>query len=410
MKELLEESVRADVDGLPFTEDGYSSTKAILEAEYGQTTEVVNAYVRNIMRLPVVDGADPKRINDFLKQLRYNVQSLETLGKLADVKGNVRSILDKVKGIKADLVRGNEGWQEWNFNDLLRELKKWREINPIDEDIDKIPPKGRQLNSRSRFSHARDDKRVRSCVYCEDSTHKSVACPKIITTGDRRKILSKKKPCFNCPGSQHQATNCKSKTGCQKCHKRHHTSICNPPEERLLTVQHGSNIVVTYPVVIVEVEGIKCRALLDTGAGSSYASAALLDRLPKRESKRETRKIEMMLGTTTREMELQTVNIKRTFSQFSIPVEVTKVQKGELVFIDNPRYQQLISENPHFKGIVMEDVDKEKLPVHIILGASEYAKLKTDTVPRNGKPGEPVAELTRIGWTIISGVTDYGQG
>ena len=36
---------------------------------------------------------------------------------------------------------------------------------------------------------------------------------------------------------------------------------------------------VTYPVVVVNVEGIKCRALLDTGAGSSYASSALLERL-----------------------------------------------------------------------------------------------------------------------------------
>ena len=99
----------------------------------------------------------------------------------------------------------------------------------------------------------------------------------------------------------------------------------------------------------------------------------------------------------------QTVNIKGTSNQFFIPVEVTKVEKGELVFIDNPRYQQLISENPHLKGIVMEDVDKkERLPVHIILGASEYAKLKTDTAPRIDKPGEPVAELTRFGWTIMS--------
>ena len=67
LTELFEESVRADVDGLPFTEDGYSNANAILQAEYGQTTEVVNTYVQNIMSLPVVDGADPKKINDFFK-------------------------------------------------------------------------------------------------------------------------------------------------------------------------------------------------------------------------------------------------------------------------------------------------------------------------------------------------------
>jgi hypothetical protein len=46
-------------------------------------------------------------------------------------------------------------------------------------------------------------------------------------------------------------------------------------------------------------------------------------------------------------------------------VEVTKVNKGELVFIDNPRYQNMIEQNPHLKGVIMEDIDqKERLPVH----------------------------------------------
>ena len=51
-----------------------------------------------------------------------------------------------------------------------------------------------------------------------------------------------------------------------------------------------------------------------------------------------------------------------------------------------------------------EDVKQElqELPVHVILGASEYAKLKTRSVPRVGKPGEPIAELTYFGWTIMS--------
>ena len=71
--------------------------------------------------------------------------------------------------------------------------------------------------------------------------------------------------CFNCTGPQHGAADCKSKMGCQKCHKRHHTSICNnPPLEKTLlkTAQAESKDTATYPVVIVDVEGIKCRAVL----------------------------------------------------------------------------------------------------------------------------------------------------
>ena len=83
--------------------------------------------------LPVITGTNPRKVKEFYKQLRFNVQSLDTLGRLADVKGNVRSTLDKLKGIKADLVRGNEGWKDWGFKDLLTELKKWTDINPREE-------------------------------------------------------------------------------------------------------------------------------------------------------------------------------------------------------------------------------------------------------------------------------------
>ena len=51
----------------------------------------------------------------------------------------------------------------------------------------------------------------------------------------------------------------------------------------------------------------------------------------------------------------------------------------------------------------MDDEDtKQELTIHVILGASEYAELKTSTVLRVGKPGEPVAELISFGWTIMS--------
>ena len=123
---------------------------------------------------------------------------------------------------------------------------------------------------------------------------------------------------------------------------------------------------VTYSVVVVEVEGIKCRALLDTSAGSSYASAALLDHISSIRHNKEVRKIEMLLGASTREVELATITISDVNGKLSMPVEVTKVEKGELLFLENPKYQELIAGNPHLSGVVMNDVDtKSHLPVHI---------------------------------------------
>ena len=75
----------------------------MLEIEYGKTTEMVNSYISNIMNLPVITGCNPKRIEEFYKILAFNVESRETLGKLNEVKGNVRCVLEKLKEIKATL-------------------------------------------------------------------------------------------------------------------------------------------------------------------------------------------------------------------------------------------------------------------------------------------------------------------
>ena len=51
----------------------------------------------------------------------------------------------------------------------------------------------------------------------------------------------------------------------------------------------------------------------------------------------------------------------------------------------------------------MDDMDKKSdLPIHVILSASDYACIKTETKPRIGNQSEPVAELTKLGWTILS--------
>ena len=45
----------------------------------------------------------------------------------------------------------------------------------------------------------------------------------------------------------------------------------------MMMVIGGGSVI--YPVVVIVVDGIKCKALLNTSASSSYASAALVRRL-----------------------------------------------------------------------------------------------------------------------------------
>lgn len=54
----------------------------------------------------------------------------------------------------------------------------------------------------------------------------------------------------------------------------------------------------------------------------------------------------------------------------------------------------------------MDDDDTKKmLPIHMILGANDFAKIHTGEQLR---VGDPVAEFTQFGWTIMSPGADSG--
>lgn len=121
---------------------------------------------------------------------------------------------------------------------------------------------------------------------------------------------------------------------------KHHLSICDAnqeePKEKVLGANMSDDVDVVYPVVLVEVDGIKTRALLDTVVGSSYASTKLISALRKRPVETKTKTIEMMIGSTTTRVEIYNAEVKSTNGKFKMNVSLTKVHKPELVRIENP--------------------------------------------------------------------------
>ena len=77
LKELLEPKVRSEIEGLPFSTEGYERAKNLLKSEYGKTSKIVNFYVQEIINLPIINGSNPAKIHDFYKTLSHNVQSLQ---------------------------------------------------------------------------------------------------------------------------------------------------------------------------------------------------------------------------------------------------------------------------------------------------------------------------------------------
>ena len=402
LKELVDVKVRKLIDGLPFTGEGYARARDILKKRYGQTSEVVSAYVRAILELPTIKERDVSKIHSFYETLLFNVESLQTLESLEKLDAAVRFTFDKLDVIKSELAMTNEKWSEWTFMEFVHALELWTKNNPIKETPGSKHHKERD---RSYFSKNNDNNN-KGCLYCSNESHKAIRCNKVVDPGARKKILAEKHLCFNCASGRHRAAECKSKNRCQICEGKHHTSICDkspPPREPGMTANFIGASTVVHPVVVVRINGYKFRALLDSGASHSYASSTAIQLIGAKCKSAGIRQIAMLTGVTTRKMQVYNVHIESLSKDFALDVSITKIEKDELLRLENPHYKEILKRHPHLKGVYMDDYDeKDMLPVHIILGANDYAKIRTNEYLRVGQTGEPVAEHTRLGWSLMS--------
>ena len=97
---------------------GLQQSKVHTKRRYGKESEIVKAYVKEIMDLPVITSANPRKISEFSERLSYCVEALETMNKLSQVNGNIPMTLDKLPAIRGDIVRMDPDWENWNFSQL----------------------------------------------------------------------------------------------------------------------------------------------------------------------------------------------------------------------------------------------------------------------------------------------------
>ena len=66
LNEMLVPKVQLLFKGLPYTSEGYERAKTILKSTYGKPSELANAHIQNILKLPVILGSNPVKIHEIL--------------------------------------------------------------------------------------------------------------------------------------------------------------------------------------------------------------------------------------------------------------------------------------------------------------------------------------------------------
>ena len=71
---------------------------------------------------------------------------------------------------------------------------------------------------------------------------------------------------------------------------------------------------------------------------------------------------------------MQHVNERHSFNS-----ELNKLEREVCLTLPNPEYNEVLKKYPHLREVHMNDTDeKEQLPVHIVLGASNFARIQIE--------------------------------
>ena len=96
---------------------------------------------------------------------------------------------------------------------------------------------------------------------------------------------------------------------------------------------------VTYPVLVIKAEGVKCRTLIDTGAGSSYLSSKL-NKVNKKPIRKETKGIETLMYSAVKKSEIYHFEIGDINQEFKIDIEINKLEKEVILELHIPNYPE----------------------------------------------------------------------
>ena len=154
---------------------------SIFPSRYGKPSEVATIHIHYITSLPVISNCNPNGIQEFYEKLPISVQALKTKKKLKDLKGYLRLTLDKLNGIRANLVRLDDNSQQQGFCQLVDSLRKWTEKN-----LKTAGNPEKHFRRENLFQvRDKDQKPVYVC-------NKSSECELVSGTPERKLTLSKK--------------------------------------------------------------------------------------------------------------------------------------------------------------------------------------------------------------------------
>lgn len=304
VKALLEGNALRKIEAIDSTQPGaFEEVKSILERVYGNEEDQKMSALKRIYNLRVQNYLDVDALEAFSDELRTATTQLRQLGYAENqLDLLVHGVIDKFPAALKDVLlerriqkgienRANTLDDIENF--LVCEIKHIRTKAEHGRSGGGRPVSASFMSGQGSGRGGREDGR-QGCRYCDDDGHQANQCQQVVGYEARKRQAVNRMLCFVCLRTGHGARLCRSRSRCQVCNGRHHTSLHQDrekkaiPEKKEDAAESSSHISAVSkdgaaaPVHLATFAGLACNphsqnkrrvnAFIDSGSSYTYVT------------------------------------------------------------------------------------------------------------------------------------------
>ena len=230
LKSLLSGTALEAVAGLTLSEANYQEAVTILNGRFGNRQRIIDKHMDQLLNVSSVTTAtNLSGLRRLFDAVENHVRSLKSLGVASESYGSLLSsvLLNKLPEEVRLLISRKVPEDDWSLDSLMKELQD--ELQARERvALDKSSPgtatgRGGRSGLPTLVSGANPS--TFTCCYCQQG-HPARDCKVVTQPEARKQILCKSGRCFVCTRTGHLGRECRSKSRCNKCSRRHHVSIC----------------------------------------------------------------------------------------------------------------------------------------------------------------------------------------
>ncbi|XP_026739594.1 uncharacterized protein LOC113502285 [Trichoplusia ni] len=420
LRRAIQGKAKEAVQSLLFTAEKPHEVIKGLESRFGRPGALALAELEKLKNLSKVSES-PGEICVFASRVKNAIETIKALKKPQYLSSpeTLKAIVDKMPPtMKFRWFAYHRGRRDEDIQELLL-IEDFLDIE-ADMCGDFAPPEVPSDKKSSRRpvhtvqEESQDKKFKKSCPVCEEE-HFATECKKFKEASIDKKwdIIKKAKICFKCLRFKHLRSNCKAPV-CRKCRRWHHTILHSDKpevqksskegasEEKVASVHNNKDEDRAYlKIVPVQLYGpkgqVRVLALLDEGSTVTLLDASIAEKIGAAGS-REALTIETVGGKVIRKDSSQKINLKIKGVHRRDKKTITVRTIDDLKLSEQRVNRSTVKNCLHLKTIkrqLLYDAERPKL----LIGQDNWGLIVTRRL-KKGKPTEPVASLTHLGWVL----------